>query len=151
MRLFELNQYNYCDAATLSDVASGMARGGRRGGSVATCMSLRILARLPKKRMQCFHQRQLPLRKPDRRSDAWQARSGASQNWAFGPLEAQFSTSCRNRIVCHTDAVAAIILCSCFGHLTGLLRTKDAGTPSLATSDVAFSLLAYIAGTRIYS
>ena len=31
------------------------------------------------------------------------------------------------------------------GQLTGLLRTKNTGAPSLATGDVAFSLLAYIA------
>ena len=93
-----------------------------RRASVATCpvwslsrgRSLRRHSRTPvasvlRRQMQCFPQRQSPLRKPDRRSDAWQARSGASQNWAFGLIRAQFSTSCRNRIVCHTDAVAAII------------------------------------------
>ncbi len=41
---------------------------------------------------------------------------------------------------------AAIISLQLFlGQLTGLLRTKDAGAPSLATGDVALSLLAYIA------
>ena len=104
---------------------------------VATCMSLTILVRL---RKECN-----PSPATITSSEA-----GSSVRCLAGPerrlaelglrtIRGAIFTSCRNRIVCHTDAVAAqLFLGPPSGH-------QGRGAPSLATGDVAFSLLAYIA------
>ena len=86
-------------------------------------LSLRILARLPKKTFatESASRHQHAMLSP---ATITSSEAGSSIRCLAGPerslpelglrTRAQFSISCRNRIVCHTDAVAAIILVQLF-------------------------------------